>query len=584
MKQLCLHPLKKLRVEQVAGSRGSASLTESVASIAHSPVRDEWKLLDNDSVMLLPLRDRELLEGGSSDVKGRRNASGAKKSAANFLSTFCEWMIKSDEQKKTKGDSTIPSSTIRVRLAAFDMDDTLIMPKKGSVFAKKGDPNDWKWVTPNVPTTLSALSNAGYILVVFTNQAGIGQGSAKGWDSVDATSIQRKLVSLRDALGSETPFMAVVSTGKNRWRKPSTSMWELAEQIIRREVLTAIHHVYGSNAEAGYTEERGLRIPIEVDCRRSSFYCGDAAGRIECVTLAGRKKDFSCADRKFAHNVGVSFYLPEQIFTPSEHHTETEMSIRKRLFRDGRGGPLNMEALQCLPAASVPFTWDGVDPAVLRQWPTTYAGVMLKMHLFPYGNAREVEMKPAPATQTLPLPLPSQSLCRSDGRQEMVILVGFPGCGKTTFYHRFFAPLGYVHVNRDTLKSKVKCLAVTREAWASGKSVVVDNTNPSSAARMEYIRIVAGEKGKGTSPLPIRVFIFQHSLQEAMHWNEVRYQSGVLDSRIPAVAFFSFRKQFTPYSEDVMRAERVEAVYEVPPVVCFDGLPREVATHFYQLF
>ena len=36
-----------------------------------------------------------------------------------------------------------------------------------------------------------------------------------------------------------------------------------------------------------------------------SFYCGDAAGR---------KEDFAATDLMFAHNIGIPFYLPEQVF------------------------------------------------------------------------------------------------------------------------------------------------------------------------------------------------------------------------------------------------------------------------------
>lgn len=61
----------------------------------------------------------------------------------------------------------------------------------------------------------------------------------------------------------------------------------------------------------------------------------------------------------------------------------------------------------------------------------------------------------------------------------MVVFCGFPGSGKSTAFRAVFQPLNYVHVNRDTLKTPAKCLQVAREALQSGKSVVIDNTNPS---------------------------------------------------------------------------------------------------------
>ena len=43
---------------------------------------------------------------------------------------------------------------------------------------------------------------------------------------------------------------------------------------------------------------------------KSSFYCGDGAGRV----YGNGKKDFSRSDIYFAHNCGLTFYTPEHIF------------------------------------------------------------------------------------------------------------------------------------------------------------------------------------------------------------------------------------------------------------------------------
>jgi predicted kinase len=69
---------------------------------------------------------------------------------------------------------------------------------------------------------------------------------------------------------------------------------------------------------------------------------------------------------------------------------------------------------------------------------------------------------------------------------ECIILVGLPGAGKTTFYRRRFATT-HIHVSKDLWPHATGRDARQRraidEALASGRSVVVDNTNPTVADR-----------------------------------------------------------------------------------------------------
>ena len=65
--------------------------------------------------------------------------------------------------------------------------------------------------------------------------------------------------------------------------------------------------------------------------------------------------------------------------------------------------------------------------------------------------------------------------------QEVVLFVGTPASGKSSFYGRYFRPHGYVHINQDTLRTKEKCVNSARVAIQGGSSVVIDNTNPSRA-------------------------------------------------------------------------------------------------------
>ena len=42
----------------------------------------------------------------------------------------------------------------------------------------------------------------------------------------------------------------------------------------------------------------------------------------------------------------------------------------------------------------------------------------------------------------------------------MVMLIGPPASGKSTLSKKYFVSNGYIHINRDTLKTQDKCLKV----------------------------------------------------------------------------------------------------------------------------
>jgi bifunctional polynucleotide phosphatase/kinase len=67
----------------------------------------------------------------------------------------------------------------------------------------------------------------------------------------------------------------------------------------------------------------------------------------------------------------------------------------------------------------------------------------------------------------------SESILPPDPHTEIVLFVGRPCLGKSTFFRTHFAPAGYVHVNQDTLGSRPKCLRAAEEALGAGKSCVI---------------------------------------------------------------------------------------------------------------
>jgi bifunctional polynucleotide phosphatase/kinase len=160
------------------------------------------------------------------------------------------------------------------KVAAFDMDQTLIQVKSGAKFPRNKD--DWKWMCPEVPTIIREAILAGFQIVIMTNQAGIQSGSQAAED------ILMKIDDIAAHLAgpevpAQVPILAMVATSKDMYRKPSPILWNLFIQKLNQNVIPG----------------------------PESYFVGDAAGR---------SGDHSAADRCFAHNAGVTFMTEDVYF------------------------------------------------------------------------------------------------------------------------------------------------------------------------------------------------------------------------------------------------------------------------------
>ncbi|KFY54859.1 hypothetical protein V497_07402 [Pseudogymnoascus sp. VKM F-4516 (FW-969)] len=100
-----------------------------------------------------------------------------------------------------------------------------------------------------------------------------------------------------------------------------------------------------------------------------------------------------------------------------------------------------------------------------------------------YVNAATVNGEPVPP------------LFVKSNEQEIVLFVGSPASGKSTFYTTHLSP-HYTRINQDLLKTRDKCLKTARTALEAGKSVAVDNTNADEATRAYWVKL-AKEMGVG---------------------------------------------------------------------------------------
>lgn len=176
------------------------------------------------------------------------------------------------------------------------------------------------------------------------------------------------------------PLSIYASVERDQFRKPRLGMW------------------------VEFLKDQGL-LGEEVDTE-SSVFVGDAAGRTK-GSIQGIlcKPDFSCCDRDFAENAGLTFKTPEEFF----------LGQRARPFR---------RVFQ--PRA---FLQEMAD-----------------------------------------VPLPRISRIEQAG---VIVFVGTPGAGKSSFFWKVLQPLGFERVNQDTLKSRQNCLKAADQLLRAGKSVAI---------------------------------------------------------------------------------------------------------------
>ncbi|KAK1923128.1 polynucleotide kinase 3 phosphatase-domain-containing protein [Papiliotrema laurentii] len=124
---------------------------------------------------------------------------------------------------------------------------------------------------------------------------------------------------------------------------------------------------------------------------------------------------------------------------------------------------------------------------------------------------------------------------------EIVLFVGPPASGKTSFFRKHFAGK-YEHINQDTLKTRDKCLQLAQSCLEQGRSVVIDNTNRNRETRAVWVSLAA------RLSVPIRLFHFLCPLDLARHNNMYRavYAPPEEPPRtlIPGTAFNTYVAQF----------------------------------------
>jgi predicted kinase len=123
--------------------------------------------------------------------------------------------------------------------------------------------------------------------------------------------------------------------------------------------------------------------------------------------------------------------------------------------------------------------------------------------------------------------------------QELVLFIGLQGAGKSSFYRTRFADTHDL-VSKDLFRNNrnpaCRQRQLIEEALGAGRSVVVDNTNPTPQDRAE---LVALARSFGAAVIG---YYFESRLADCLERN--RQRPG--KARIPDVALYVTRKKLVP--------------------------------------
>src|SRR6516165_5334369 len=119
---------------------------------------------------------------------------------------------------------------------------------------------------------------------------------------------------------------------------------------------------------------------------------------------------------------------------------------------------------------------------------------------------------------------------------ELIILIGLQGSGKSTFYRQRFADT-HVLVSKDLLRNSKKPARRQRQlieaALQAGRSLVIDNTNPTREVREELVRLGRQHGAK------VLGYYFEPQVKQSLVRNALRDGRA----RVPEVAIFATMKK-----------------------------------------
>lgn len=187
----------------------------------------------------------------------------------------------------------LPSQEGKTKIAAFDMDSTLILANNGAKYST--DVLDYVWCFPNVIERLQSLHMNGFTITIFSNRRGSPQMNK---------TAQKRVDDMITKIG--VPLWTFFATKQDQYRKPEPGMFNLFLRLIKNTAALD----------------------------PQSFYCGDAAGPDSTL----RWNRWSDIDQEYSKRINVLFVEPQNLFDKWSNPTiPPESSIIITCGQEGSG-------------------------------------------------------------------------------------------------------------------------------------------------------------------------------------------------------------------------------------------------------
>lgn len=139
--------------------------------------------------------------------------------------------------------------------------------------------------------------------------------------------------------------------------------------------------------------------------------------------------------------------------------------------------------------------------------------------------------------QDKPIELP---IIQLSDQPEIIIMVGYPGSGKSTIAKNICENKNYIHICGDVYKTSSKMIKASIEHILQKKSIVFDATNSSIKKRKEYIELANKYKYN------VKCIHVSTSLEESFRRNKSR----ISDQQVPKIAYSIYSKHYEKPTED----------------------------------